>query len=63
MAEFKEYIDWCKKYNLAPSHADNLSAYVRSQDMGCWFDEILPIIEDENDTSISENLKRALLNK
>ena len=59
--DFKVYIEWCKKYNLAPSHADNISAYVRSKDMGTWFDEILPLL-DEDDHTLNPNLKRALLN-
>lgn len=45
--ELIKYSKWAQQYELDEFNIENLYLYVYKNDMGVWFDEILPLIEDE----------------
>ena len=58
--ELNKYLEWCEKYGLNEKDYNNFYLYNIKQDMGFWFDEIVPLLEEESD-ELTDNLKNALL--
>jgi hypothetical protein len=45
---FEDYKRFCELLKVDPCDKRNLDAFYNRFDMGFWFDEILPLIDDDN---------------
>lgn len=54
--EALDFLNWLKKYEL-DNNTDNLYLFIYKNDMGAWFDEIKPAIENE---TLSEKQIKAI---